>query len=123
MFAIRKPVLWGLVALAAALVVWRGIGAVADLVAGDETGFLAFPLAILTPALAFAFLATRRTMQSAEGVLMQLGAMIHLLLILAFPGFALYLALGFPVVFLVVELFETRAPAILRHPIKRMVIA
>ena len=54
---------------------------------------------------------------------MQLGAMIQLALIIAIPPAALYLALGFPVVFLVVELFETRLPAGLRDPIKRRVLA
>lgn len=122
-FAIRSPVLWGLIVLAALLTGLRGIEALRDLVRGDETLFLAYPLAVLTPALAFAFLATRRAIVSEEGVLMQLGAMIQLILILALPGFALYLALGFPVVFLVVELFETRCPANLRQPLKRMVVA
>ena len=54
---------------------------------------------------------------------MQIGTMIQLLLIIALPGFALYLALGIPVVFLVIELFETRAPTIFRSWIKGRVIA
>ncbi len=54
---------------------------------------------------------------------MQVGTMIQLLLIIALPGFALYLALGFPVAFLVIELFETRSPAPFRVWIKTRVIA
>lgn len=87
----------------------RAIGAFASLSA-DKTAFLAFPLAVLLPGLAFVFLATRQNLSSAEGVMMQIGTMIHLLLIIALPQLALVLALGFPVVFLAVELFETRAP-------------
>lgn len=54
---------------------------------------------------------------------MQLGTMIQLLLIIALPQFALYLALGFPVVFSLVEFFETRFPAKLRFWVKRLVIS
>ena len=89
----------------------------------DKSVFLAFPLTVLLPALALLFLATRKAMRSAEGVLMQVGAMIQLLLIIAMPDFAIYLALGFPVVFLIVEIFETRAPAPLRTWVKSRVIA
>ncbi len=53
---------------------------------------------------------------------MQLGAMVQILLIIAFPRFALYLALGFPVVFLFVELFETRMPTLLKAAIKSRLI-
>lgn len=89
----------------------------------SKSAFLAFPLTALIPALAFLFLATQRNISSQEGVLMQLGTLVHLLLIIALPGFALYLALGFPFVFLVVELFETRFPDGSREWIKRRIIS
>ncbi len=111
-----------LIGLAVIVVCWRALVAIGDLVAGDETAFLAFPLTVILPACAFAFLAVQQNMTSQEGALMQLGVMIQIVLILALPGLALYLALGFPVVFLVVELFETRAPAPLRHAIKSRVL-
>ena len=123
MHGIRRRIVALLSCLTAGLVAIRVLMALNDLLAGDVTAFIAFPLAVLLPALAFGFLATRHQMKSAEGALMQLGAMIQLSLIIAFPGFALYLALGFPVVFLVVELFETHLPARLRDPIKRSVLA
>lgn len=88
----------------------------------DSAAFLSFPLTVLIPGLAFLFLATRPGMASQEGALMQLGTMIQLVLIVALPRFALILALGFPVVFLVVELFETRFPLRYRAWIKRQVI-
>ncbi|MGH1575614.1 hypothetical protein [Planktotalea sp.] len=104
------------------LFIWRAMQAIYDLLGGDETGFLVFPLAVILPALAFGFLTTRRDMRSQEGALMQLGAMLQLLLIVAIPNHALLLTLGFPVVFLCVELFETKAPNALRTTIKRMVL-
>lgn len=107
----------------AALVVLRLIEAISHLHAADETAFLAFPLAVIVPVLAFLFLAKRTGLSSQEGVLMQLGAMIQLVLIVALPKFALYLALGFPVVFLVVEIFETRSPEKIRSWIKNRVIS
>lgn len=115
-------VIWFLYLFAFSAVGHRAFDAALSL-SGDKTEFLAFPLTVLIPALAFLFLATRKGMLSAEGVLMQIGTMIQLLLIIALPGFALYLALGFPVVFLVIELFETRAPATYRTWIKSRVIA
>lgn len=123
MHCIRREIVALLIAVAAGVIGWRAVVAVSSLSAGDETLFLAFPLAVIMPALAFGYLARRRGMASSEGALMQLGSMIHLLLILALPGFALYLALGFPVVFLAVELFETRLTAGLRDPLKRAVLA
>ncbi len=89
----------------------------------EETAFLAFPLSVMIPALAYLFLATRRGMFSQEGVLMQLGTMIQLMLIIALPKFALFLALGIPVVFLVVEIFETRFPIKIRLWVKKQIIS
>jgi hypothetical protein len=122
MYNIRREILAALAAIATGLILWRAAMAVAKLMGGDATAFLAFPLSVMLPALAFGFLVTLRDLASDEGALMQLGAIIHLLLILALPGFALYLALGFPVVFLVVELFEVHMPKRLRDMLKRGVL-
>ena len=101
----------------------RAIAALVDLSKGDVTTFLAFPLTVILPAVAFIYIGLLKDLVSEEGALMQIGVMIQLILILALPGFALYLALGFPVVFLVVELFETKAPPRLRQRIKRRLLA
>lgn len=122
-FNIRPFVVFLLSIAATIAVATRAIEAVRGLQTADETAFLAFPLAVMIPALAFLFLATRRGMSSQEGVLMQLGTMVQLLLIIALPRYALYLALGFPVVFLVVELFETRSPAKVRDWVKKQVVS
>ena len=123
MHRIRRRIVAVLSFVIAGLVAVRAVSALSDLLGGDLTAFIAFPLAVILPTLAFGFLATLHEMKSEEGALMQLGAMIQLCLIIAFPGFALYLALGFPVVFLAVELLETRLPLRLRDPIKRGVLA
>lgn len=119
----KLSVVFGMVVVAAIVFVWRAYFAITDLVEGDQTAFLTFPLSVILPVMVFSFLATRRSMASQEGALMQLGAMMQILLIIALPSFALYLALGFPVVFLMVELFETRLPKSLKTFIKSRLIA
>lgn len=110
MYRLKPPVVQFMIFLAAGLVAFRGYLAVSDIASGDPSEVLAFTLTVILPGLVFAFLALRRDMSSQEGALMQLGAMIQILLILALPRFGLHLALGFPIVFLIVELFETRMP-------------
>lgn len=123
MYRLKSSVVLGLVSVAFVLFFWRGSLAITDLVDGDQTRFLAFPLSVVLPAMVFAFLSTRRKTVSQEGVLMQLGAMIQILLIVALPSLALYLALGFPIVFLVVELFETKMPVSLKTSFKSKLLA
>lgn len=122
MHRMKNSVVFGMVLVAICLLVLRGYSAVADLIQQDQTRFLALPLTVILPSLAFVFLALRRDMASQEGVLMQLGAMIQILLIIAVPDLALHLALGFPVVFLVVELFETKMPSSIKDNIKGKLI-
>lgn len=119
----RLSVVFGMVAIATILFASRGYLAISDLIDGDQTAFLTFPLSVILPVMIFAFLATRRSMASQEGALMQLGAMMQILLIIALPSFALYLALRFPVVFLMVELFETRLPNSLKTAVKSRLMA
>lgn len=96
---------------------------VAALWEGDERLLLAFPLAVVFPAVLVMLLAAMRPARSREGLFMRIGAMVQLLLIVLVPPASLHLALGLPVVFLVVELFETRAPAALRSGVARMLVA
>ncbi len=123
MHRIKLSVILGMICVAASLVVFRIYSAIVDLAKGDQTAVLAVPLTVILPGLAFAFLTTRRGMASREGALMQMGALIQLLLIVALPGFALYLALGFPIVFLFVELFETKMPVTVKTSITRRLLA
>lgn len=123
MSSIERRFLAALFSLALLAATLRAIAAVVDLLKGDVTAFLAFPLTVILPGVAFVYIGLLKDLLSEEGVLMQIGVMIQLILILALPGFALYLALGFPVVFLVVELFETKAPPRMRQRIKRRLLA
>lgn len=101
----------------------RIVIAIVEVSGGNERPLLAFPLAVLFPAILLVMLAVMPPAKSREGLLMRIGTMIQLLLIITFPAVSLYLALGLPVVFLVVELFETRMPAGLRLRLTKPFIA
>lgn len=105
-----------------ALAVWRGLDVAQSLANGDEHELLAYPLTVIFPAVLIAILLVMPPTESREGLLMRVGTIVQLLLIVALPAFALYLALGLPVVFLVVELFETRLPHALRDRLARLVV-
>lgn len=107
----------------AAAVLARAALAVVALRSGNEAPLLAMPLAVIFPALVVVALAALPSTVSREGALMRLGTMIQGVAIVALPGLALHLVLGLPVVFLAVELFETRCPRPLRDAIARRLIA
>lgn len=88
----------------------------------DERPLLAFPLSAVLPALLVIALAIMPPAVSREGALMRLGTMVQCVLIIAVPRLALHLALGLPVVFLLVELFETRCPSSLREAVTRRLL-
>ncbi len=122
MFEIRGIARVGLGLLALALIFWRAALTITSLNSGDEAALLAFPLTVIFPALLVAILLSMPPTKTREGLLMRVGTVLHLLLILSLPNFALYLALGFPFVFLTVEIFETRLPARLTAPLSRLVL-
>ncbi len=101
----------------------RAIEVAVQLAHGAEDALLSYPLTVIFPAVLIAILLKFSPAESREGLLMRIGTIIQLLLILALPRFALHLALGLPVVFLVVELFETRLPAELRNKLAGLVVA
>ena len=108
-------------ALVAVLAV-RVAGVTAALMRGSEEALLAFPPAAIFPALLILILAAMPPAASREGALMRVGTMMQCVAIVGVPALALHLALGLPVVFLAVELFETRCPASLREAIARLVV-
>ena len=89
---------------------------------GDESALLAFPLTAVFPATLVLALATMPPAVSREGALMRIGTMVQCIAIIGVPKFALHLALGLPVVFLIVELFETRCPARIRDAVARRIV-
>lgn len=123
MFRLRRSI-----KLALALMIGSGVAArlaimVSALAGGDPDHLLSFPLTVIFPAILAGLLLAMPATRSREGALMRLGTIIQLALIILLPPVALYLALGLPVVFLVVELFETRLPRALREPAVRAVLA
>ncbi|KQT91216.1 hypothetical protein ASG60_21505 [Methylobacterium sp. Leaf469] len=122
-FRFRSTVRRIALVLAAAALGYRIATVIAALQAGDPSLLLAFPFGAILPAVLLVVLVALPPTRTREGLLMRAGAMIQLWLIILLPTVALYLALGFPVVFLVVELFETRLPSQIRDPLTRLVVA
>lgn len=118
--AAARRAAWGLLAVA---LVWRAAVMIRSLQAGDASRLLAFPFGAVLPAMLVVILSLLPPTRTREGLLMRVGAMIQLWLVIILPVMALYLTLGFPIVFLVVEMFETRLPRRLREPLARLVVA
>ncbi|MFY8047617.1 MAG: hypothetical protein ACOVNS_02215 [Erythrobacter sp.] len=123
MFRLRRSIKLALALVVGSGVLARLVTMVSALAEGDPDQLLAFPLTVIFPAILAGLLLALPATRSREGALMRLGTIIQLALIILLPPVALYLALGLPVVFLVVELFETRLPQPLRAPIVRAVLA
>lgn len=123
MFIIRRPIKFIIASILLALFVWRSIIAIVDLMAGNENLLLALPLAVIFPTLLISVLLLMPATETKEGLIMRVGTIIHLLLIIGIPPLAIYLALGFPFVFLAVEIFETRLPKTLRNNLTKLVLA
>jgi len=105
------------------LFLFRLVAMLNSLEAGSETLLLAFPLMVIFPVVLIIILLLMKPTQTREGLLMRFGSILHLILIIAFPQVALYLSLGFPFVFLCVELFETRLPKRVSRSLTALVIA
>ena len=89
---------------------WRFLEAVAAIRHGDSGPLERLGLQVVLPTVLALLVMAMPPGRSAEGVLMRVGTCVQLLVIVLLPRFALPVALGFPVVFLIVELFETRSP-------------
>ncbi len=123
MFEIRRVTKVILTIAAIVILLWRAIVMVSLAYAGDETALLAFPFTVIFPVILILILLNMKPAKTHEGILMRFGTLIHLLLIVSVPNIALYLTLGFPFVFLSVELFETRLPKRVAKPLSKLVIA
>ena len=119
---LRRPAKIALELVLAAVVVIRAVAVIDGLRRADEAQLLAFPLAVIFPSLLCLALAAMPPARSREGALMRVGTMIQCTAIVFLPKLALPLALGLPVVFIVVELFETRCPPRLRDVIARRLV-
>ncbi|MGA2042033.1 MAG: hypothetical protein ABSG83_01540 [Roseiarcus sp.] len=114
---------WALALAVGAAFALRLAAALAAAGRGDLEPALGFGFTVIFPTLLLAVLLRLGPTRSREGALMRIGAAAQLVLVVGLPAFALQLLLGLPVVFLMVELFETRAPRRLREPIAAMLVA
>ena len=84
---------------------------------GDLEQLTAYGFTVVFPLVLIGLLLSQGPGRTREGVLMRIGTACQMILIIAVPPLALHLLLGLPVVFLMVELFETRLPTTLREPV------
>ncbi|MFS8048776.1 hypothetical protein [Rhizobium sp. BR 314] len=120
-FQLRPAVRAVISTLAAGLALSRLIKSAYGLAEGKPDDFLAFPMTVVLPGAALAYLIRMPATRTSEGLMMRFAAMVLILMIIALPAAGLHLALGFPVAFLIVEMFETRVPAPMRSTVKRWI--
>ncbi len=77
--------------------------------------FTDYGFTVLFPLVLIGLLLSVGPGRTREGVLMRIGTAFQMILVIAVPPLALQFVLGLPIVFLLVELFETRTPARLRE--------
>ncbi|TAE83817.1 MAG: hypothetical protein EAY76_00585 [Alphaproteobacteria bacterium] len=111
------------VMLLAWVMIVRFIGAMDSWQQGIDNPLLSYAFIVVFPASLAWLLLLMPPTYTKEGLLMRFGTILHLLLMLYIPSFALYLALGFPVVFLVVELYMMNMPQHIADPLERLVVA
>lgn len=78
-------------------------------------------MTVILPGATLTYLIRMPATRTSEGLMMRFAAMLLILTIIAFPAAGLHLALGFPVAFLIVEMFETRVPAPMRSTVKHWI--
>lgn len=120
-FHLRPVVLVVIVGCGVLLALHRFLTSINGLDEGKPEAFLAFPMTVILPIAALADLVRMPATRTSEGILMRFAAMVLILMIVALPAVSLHLALGFPVAFLVVEMFETRVPAPLCSTVKQWI--
>ena len=120
-FHLRPVVLVVIVGCGVLLVLHRFLTLINGLEERKPDAFFSFPMTVILPIAALAYLVRMPATRTSEGILMRFAAMVLILMIVALPAVSLHLALGFPVAFLVVEMFETRVPAPLCSTVKQWI--
>lgn len=82
----------------------------------------AFGFSVILPLTLILLIMSLGPNRTRESGLMRVGTMIQLILIMSLPNVALHLLLGLPLVFLAVEIFETRLPRRVRDPVARILV-
>jgi predicted DCC family thiol-disulfide oxidoreductase YuxK/uncharacterized integral membrane protein len=121
-YSIRNRMRWTAILLTFLATIIRLVSAFNQWDAGSKTAIESYSFCVIFPAILIIVLAFMKGTKTKEGLLMRFGTMVQLLLIICLPPLALYLALGLPVVFLVVELLVTRLPLRISRPLERMII-
>lgn len=121
-YALRKEILIALFVALSSVCLVRLFFAISSWM-GDSNELLeAYSFCVIFPAVLIFALCFLGKTKTKEGLFMRFGTMLQLFLIISIPIFSLYLALGLPVVFLVVELFVQKTPRVIYLPIERMII-
>ena len=120
-FHLKPALLAGIGGCAGVLALHRLVKSIYGLAEGKPDDFLAFPMTVIVPSAALVYLVRMPATRTSEGILIRFAAMVLILMIIALPAASLHLALGFPVAFFMVEMFETRVPAPLRSTVKRWI--
>ncbi len=122
-YSLRAPTKFIVLGVGLVAACFRLMSAITQWQAGENTEIQSDAFCVVFPVSLLAVLTFMGKTRTKEGMLMRFGSMLQVLLILWLPDFALYLALGFPVVFFAVEIFCTRIPRKLAHPIERVILA
>jgi hypothetical protein len=122
-YTVRKEMRIIVLLLLAVVVCIRLAGSIEAWLKGINGPLMSYVFCVIFPASLALLLLLMPATRTREGLLMRFGTILQLLLILYIPSFALYLALGLPVVFLAVELFVTRVPSYMSAPLERLVLA
>lgn len=121
-YALRKEILIALFVALSSVCLVRLFFAISSWMDGRNELLEAYSFCVIFPAVLIFALSFLGKTKTKEGLFMRFGTMLQLFLVISIPVFSLYLALGLPVVFLVVELFVQKTPRVIYLPIERMII-
>lgn len=121
-WVIRRSTRLAVLACAFTAAAIRLAAALQDWSAGSYTAIEAYSFRVVFPAMFITCLVMMHGTRTREGLLMRFGTILQLLMIICIPPAAEYLALGFPVVFMVVELLVAKLPPAIARPIEKVII-
>ncbi len=113
LFARRAIITTALLAASARLI----LALAAATLTGNLAPLTTYGFTVVFPLVLIGLLLSLGPSRTREGVLMRIGTACQMILVILVPPLALHLVLGLPIVFLFVELFETRMPAKLRESV------
>jgi hypothetical protein len=90
---------------------------------GDLDPLIAYGFTVIFPLVLLLAILSLGPSRTREGILMRIATCCQLILVMALPPLSLYFLLGLPVAFLLVELFETRMPRVVREPIAMRLVS